>query len=323
MLNAEESQAVRDAAAEEVARAAVAAETAQAARDAARAAAADEGLVLFSGSGVTGFKGVKIGQGKHNSMYEAQPWIKGCHRNLGLFSTAEEAALAVARALAAATKRTSRSCLSTERERNTDAMPPAVTVSSAAPVAKTPTPLHDMAIYASRQLRKSTISNTHASNTLAAANTMTLHMRTAPQAEEHIQPAIDKMARLRQRHAFAMAELKARQQRELKALERHMKARLEVNNAANKGESGDDDEADNDEADKTHDEAAAADADDVDDEGMADADNDGSELSLVEACSEEVAPLLQRPPKLKGVQGGSRAGPQSFRLARRDWWVWD
>ena len=64
----------------------------------AHAAAAAEGLVLVRADNTTGFKGVS-----HSNIiskpFKAELWRAGRKRNLGYFATAEEAALAVARAL--------------------------------------------------------------------------------------------------------------------------------------------------------------------------------------------------------------------------------
>ena len=64
----------------------------------AHAAAAAEGLALLRAENATGFKGVS----RSNTIskpFKAELWRAGRKRNLGYFATAEEAALAVARAL--------------------------------------------------------------------------------------------------------------------------------------------------------------------------------------------------------------------------------
>ena len=64
----------------------------------AHAAAEEEGLALVRAENATGFKGV-CRNGSASKPFKAQLWHGGRHNHLGLFATAEEAALAVARFL--------------------------------------------------------------------------------------------------------------------------------------------------------------------------------------------------------------------------------
>ena len=65
----------------------------------AHAAAASEGLALLRSNNPAGFKNVSVMNRNLSKRFRAQPWHSGNQHNLGLFATAEEAALTAARFL--------------------------------------------------------------------------------------------------------------------------------------------------------------------------------------------------------------------------------
>ena len=76
-----------------------AAEPAPMTAEEAHAAAAAEGLTLVRAENPTGFKGVSSPAAPPSKPFKAQLWRGGRTESLGVFATAEEAALAVARFL--------------------------------------------------------------------------------------------------------------------------------------------------------------------------------------------------------------------------------